>query len=391
MKRFFLFLALTALLLSGCSEDDVSVHGTVAEKTAVAVRFDLTSVSTDTSVEPMTRATTYTNWISNHGRVLLLKKTDGRWIVERTDTVFLDGKPSRWSRVMRLTSDRLPTASFSFEMRPGDYRIVVMLNTEAASWNRDLIPGTVVADQNDPALRTPPLISYYIVGDGFMNKGYRMLNREVFVATADFTVPKRGDLHSAGMPAIPLKAERRVGKVRMLVKDKPSPIKGYTFKPTPHFFRMIFTALDKPFAEGIDALGGMYYSEEGLYQLPWFMSTMGFHTSGSWQYQLCQTNSTAFSPFLFIGPEEGEQPFEIAITSISGASDGYTYLTDQVFARTLAASKTTGIVFQTTDVAEMDDSPYLVHVVEAADDQGNPESAEKLFDAFYEWNAEFDY
>lgn len=391
MKRFSLFLALTTLLLCGCSQDEVSVLGTAAEKASVAVRFDLTSVSTETSVVPMTRATTYTNWISNHGRALLLKKADGRWIVERTDTVFLDGKPSRWSSIMRLTADRLPAASFGFELRPGDYRIVVVLNPESSVWNKALVPGTVVADENNPALRTPPLISYLIVGEGFMNKGYRMLNREVFVATADFTVPKSGDLHSAGMPAIPLKAERRVGKVRMLVKDKPSPIKGFTFMPTPHFFRMIFTALDQPFAEGIDALGGMYYSEEGLYQLPWFMSTMGFHTSGSSLYQLCQTNSTAFSPFLFIGPEAGDMPFEITVNTISGASDGFTYLTDQVFTRTLAASRTTGIVFQTTDVSEMDDSPYLVHVEEATDDQGNKERAEKLFDAFYEWNAEFDY
>lgn len=391
MKRFSLFLALTTLLLCGCSQDKVSVLGTAAEKASVAVRFELTSVSTETSVVPMTRATTYTNWISNHGRALLLKKADGRWIVERTDTVFLDGKPSRWSSIMRLTADRLPAASFGFELRPGDYRIVVVLNPESSVWNKALVPGTVVADENNPALRTPPLISYLIVGEGFMNKGYRMLNREVFVATADFTVPKSGDLHSAGMPAIPLKAERRVGKVRMLVKDKPSPIKGFTFMPTPHFFRMIFTALDQPFAEGIDALGGMYYSEEGLYQLPWFMSTMGFHTSGSSLYQLCQTNSTAFSPFLFIGPEAGDMPFEITVNTISGASDGFTYLTDQVFTRTLAASRTTGIVFQTTDVSEMDDSPYLVHVEEATDDQGNKERAEKLFDAFYEWNAEFDY
>lgn len=391
MKRLSLFLALTALLLSSCSEDDVSALRTAGETPAVEVRFDLASVSTDMSVVPMTRAAAYTNWISSHGRALLLKKLDGRWIVDRTDTVFLDGKPSRWSSTMRLTADRLPAASFSLEMRPGDYRIVVVLNSQSSSWNRDLVPGTVVADENNPSFRTLPLITYFVVGDGFQNKGYRMLNREVFVAAADFTVPKSGDLHSAGMPAIPLRAERRVGKVRMLVKDKPSPVKGYTFMPTPHFFRMIFTALDKPFAEGIDAMGGMYYSEEGLYRLPWFMSTMGFHTSGSWQYQLCQTNSTAFSPFLFIGPEAGDQPFEIAVTSIAGASDGFTYLTDQVFTRTLAASKTTGIVFQTTDVAEMDYSPYLVHVVEATDDQGNTERAEKLFDAFYEWNAESDY
>ena len=44
----------------------------------------------------------------------------------------------------------------------------------------------------------------------------------------------------------------------------------------------------------------MYCRASGICELPWCMSTMGdFHTSGAGRYQMCQTNSTVFSPFLF--------------------------------------------------------------------------------------------
>mgnify|MGYP000458875947 FL=1 len=72
---------------------------------------------------------------------------------------------------------------------------------------------------------------------------------------------------------------------------------------------------------------------------------------------------------------------------ISGASGGFTYKTDQTFARTLAASKISGIVFETTDAYDDSSSQIRIEVVEATDDAGNPENAAALFDPFYEWNA----
>lgn len=99
-----------------------------------------------------------------------------------------------------------------------------------------------------------------------MNSGYRQLTREVFIAVADFTVPKSGDLHSAGMPAVTLRAERRVAKFRVLLKDKPSPVNAFTFETTAHTVQALFTSQTKPFAEGIDALGNMYYGASGIYE-----------------------------------------------------------------------------------------------------------------------------
>lgn len=90
--------------------------------------------------------------------------------------------------------------------------------------------------------------------------------------------------------------------------------------------------------------------------------------------------------FVFADPAS-ELPIGIVDIDISGASGGYTYKTDQTFARTLAASKISGIVFETTDTYDDSSSQIRIDVVEATDDAGNPENAAALFDSFFEWNA----
>ncbi|WP_418991965.1 hypothetical protein [Alistipes sp.] len=385
MKKLILLFACSLLALGGCSEPEAET-APAAEKPTVGVRFSLKArIDTDTSLEPMTRVTEYRNVIFNQGLALLLKKQDGRWIVDCADTIYLDGKPSRWGNDMYLTENSLSPVDFSVELRPGEYRIVALLNWRSATTNKALIPGTVVADENDPTLRTPPFITYTVITGEYINAGYRMLNREVYVAVADFLVPKSSDLHDSAMPSVPLQAERRVGKLRTMVKEHTSP-DGFLFAPTPHTFELTLTPLDGPFAEGIDAMGNMYYSEEGLWVLPWCTTTVDFHDLNGERYQLCQSNSTAFSPFLFVDPAR-EQRFEISDIRVSGASGGYNYKTDQVISRTLAASRMTGIVFQTTDEHDLPAKPFLIHLVEATDANGNWIDAADLFDPFFEWNA----
>lgn len=389
MKKFSILFVSVLFLSGGCSDLEPVVPTETTER-AVGVGFRLEAVDTDTSLQPMTRArTSYKEYFYNMARVLILKKSDTRWIVDGTHTIQLDANSAMWDE-LKIT-DALPPCSFGLELRPGDYRLVAVLNPRSATWNEELIPGKVVADASDASLRTPPLLTYAIATH-FMNNGYRMLNREIFVAVADFTVPKSSDLQSAPMPAVPLRAQRRVGKFRVLLKDQRSPVENFSFDLTAHKVTMVFKSKEKPFAEGIDALGGMYYSDAGLYELPWCLSTAGeFHQSGESPYQLCQTNSTVFSPFLFADPEAGDLSFEVSDIKIAGSSEGYLYKTDEVFTRTLAASKITGIVFRTTDTYGVESSRPLIDVVEATDQDGKPESAATLFDPFYEWNAMYDY
>lgn len=384
MKKRTFLIVLTLLLAGACSKEDCALRPAPGAEAAVGVRFGLElAAETDTSLVPMTRAASYTNWIANDCRLLILKKIDTRWIVDTVKTVKID--PQSDEDELKLTGD-LPACPFALEMRPGDYRVVAVLNWSSAQWNEGLVHGTVVADESDAALPVPPLVTYTI-STHFMNNGYRQLSREIFVAVADFTVPKSSDLHGTGMPAITLKAQRRVGKFRILLKDKDAP-NGLYFELTQHTFRGIFTSLGNPFPEGIDALGGMYRSEAGLKELPWCLCTHGgFHYSGTEAYQSTQTNATIFSPFVFVDPEE-EIPFEISNIRITGQSPGLSYKTDEVFTRTLAASRITGIVFETTSTIDLD--TYVVDLAESTDSSGKPEDAVGLFDQYFEWNAEYD-
>ena len=385
MKKLSILLAWAAFLAGGCSDETPFGRISPDGEPRVEVGFRLEAVDTDASIEPMTRVTSYKEWFANACRLLILKKADTRWIVDATQTVLLDATSSSWTE---LKLSALPPCTFGLELRPGDYRIVAVLNYQSGDWNPELVPGRVVADEADASLRTPPMITYRF-STHWMNNGFRQLNREVFVAVADFTVPKSGDLHSEGVPAVTLRAERRVAKFRVLLKDMRSTGNKLSFRDTEHTVRMRFTSKTTPFAEGIDALGGMYYGDAGLYDLPWCASTTGmFHASGANTYQMSQTNSTVFSPFLFAGPEE-EIPFEISDIRISGqsGSDGVSYKTDAVFTRTLACSSICGIVFEATLIHDDSALQPLVDIVESTDGKGDPEDAAALFDPFYEWNA----
>ena len=186
---------MAAFLTGGCSEGEPFGHPSAEREKRVEVSFRLEAVGTDVSLVPMTQ------------------------------TVLLDAQSGPWAE-LKIAGD-LPPCPFNLELRPGDYRIVAVINWGSADWNNDLVPGKVVSDETDGSLRTPPLLTYTI-STHWMNNGYRQLSREVFVAVADFPVPKSGDLHSAGVPPVTLRAERRVAKFRVLLKDKPSPVNGFS-------------------------------------------------------------------------------------------------------------------------------------------------------------------
>lgn len=383
-KSFILFAAV--LLAAGCANEQFRATPSSKNEQTVRVGFCMEAdLQTDTSLEPMTRVTNYTNFVSNKCRLLILKKVDTRWIVDSLYSVKIDSEKQFWTE-LKLTG-ALPPCAFDLELRPGDYRVVAVLNTDFGNWNQTLKPGTVVSDQSDPGLLTPPLLTYRI-SDHWANTGYRMLAREIFVAVSDFTVPRSSDLHGTAMPAIALRAERRVGKFRILLKRQLSPNGANYFDTTAHTAEILLTAKEGAFPQGIDALGGMYYGEEKLVELPWCMSTTGqFHTSGDWEYQLCQSNSTVFSPFLFADPAVDELPFEISEIYLSGASGGFTYWTDDTYRRELVVNKICGIVFRTTDATAPNGTQTKIGITEATDQNGVPEDAVALFDPFYEWNA----
>ena len=95
---------MAAFLTGGCSEGEPFGHPSAEREKRVEVTFRLEAVGTDVSLEPMTRATSYTQWFRNTARLLILKKADTRWIVDTTQTVLLDAQSGPWAEDRRGSS-----------------------------------------------------------------------------------------------------------------------------------------------------------------------------------------------------------------------------------------------------------------------------------------------
>ena len=135
----------------------------------------------------MTRASSYKEWFGNACRLLILKKTGARWIVDATQTVLLDADSGPWAELKLADAPaavlvRLRTAARRLPDRCRDQLAVVRLEYGAC-------PRKVVADDADDALLTPPLITYPI-STHWMNSGYRQLTREVSLPSPTSRCPK---------------------------------------------------------------------------------------------------------------------------------------------------------------------------------------------------------
>lgn len=145
MRKLSVLFVMAAFLDGRLLRRGTLRHPSAEREKRVEVSFRLEAVGTDVSLVPMTRATSYTQWFRNTARLLILKKADTRWIVDTTQTVLLDAQSGPWAE-LKIAGD-LPPCPFNLELRPGDYRIVAVINWGSADWNNDLVPGKVVSDE----------------------------------------------------------------------------------------------------------------------------------------------------------------------------------------------------------------------------------------------------
>lgn len=381
MKRVCLICFGALSFAWGCSKEEPAALSGQGEYT-VPVEFRLEAdPDTDTSLEPMTRATTHTQFMENGCRMLFLKRDGQRWIVDTLQWVKLDASEGLYNE-LKLTGG-LPPGEFRFEMRPGDYRVVAVLNGGITDWNASLTPGTVVFDGVNPV----PYLFKYRISSHYANPGFRMLNREIFVAVAEITVPKRGDLHAQPMAPVSLKAERRVCKVRFLLKDVAAP-EGTRFRGTAYTLTLTFRGVNGPLVGGVDALGDSWYGGETLYELSWRLSTNAdwYPSEKGGTYHVCRSNSTVFSPFLLVDPNAAEFPVDVTIDKVTGQNGEIPFRGVKSYRLSLAANRITGLIFQPTDQYDPDeDGNYIIALQEVLDEQGLPENPAGFFDQYFEW------
>lgn len=390
-------LAGICILLLACSEqeENESLYAGV-DKEKVNVCLTLSSIPKiqwegNTDYHPMSgraeEKEEVHSLIANRYNCLVMKEIGEKWYVDTLVHPTLT-QAGQWSE-LKLT-DSAKFKDLQLTLRPGRYRVLVVLNPGSVAWNRDLKPGAVVKGGADTVAHA---YTYGYQTSQSWQPNYEMfqVNREIFAGSAEFTVEKTSDLHSPPVNGnTHVTFARKVMQMRFLLKDSISPERKYNFSTTQHTVYTTFKAT-KPgvfFCDGLDCWGDAYYNSKSsttelelctqLFE-PWRRAKTGIN------YQMTAPNVTVYSPFILTDSRK-EVPHQLEKIKIVGQSgaDGYVYIYPPGISGLVLRNNTIQqIVFQTTD--EMDPTaakPQKQVTLEYLPD----EAFKDLFSPYYECN-----
>lgn len=386
------------ILLLACTERDETdslINRELIGKDEVKVSLSLSSlpeleIEGNTDYRPMgTRAgNNIQSKIYNKYKCLVLKRIGEKWYVDsllnRTLTNIYEAPYE--DKTLDITKD-FKFNDLQLTLRPGHYRLLVVLNSKAVKWNQNLIPGAVVKNEADTvthaytyALQTS--IKHYI------NYNKIQLNREIFAGTAEFTVNKTSDLHSpsiSGDTRIPLK--RKVMQLRFMLKDYE--INTINFRDTQHTIHTFLVPTDpeKPLCDGLDCWGDPYYN----HKTPTMSMELITDLHDNWrladngeQYKIAAYNVTKFSPFIF-SDNSKTIPYQLERIKVLGKAGAgeLTYEYPQTIPDlVLKDNSIQQIMFQVTDNIKEYGDQWLVTLEYLKEESKN----QNLFPSNYECN-----
>lgn len=383
-------------LVCSCQREIEGIEENEVAEEKVPVSFSLSmqpDVLEDTEITPMTRASSnvYKTWLNNSCKILVLKKTGSKWIVER----FIDGKiNSAESNFFDIkVKENGNVGNIALELRPGRYKMSVFFNLSLfkAEWNENLKPGYVVSEAEDilPEEDLLPAFLYFKNPDSaYMHDNAIFLNREIFTGYTEFTVEKAGDLQTPVANPGTIQVERKVGYFRFLLKktevdDLPP------FKNTQHTLNATFTLPEgKYFPVGLNILGDVYYNRESPCRTIRICcnDSYVFLTSplDGKEYRFPMTNATVYAPYIILDKRQGELTATFKNGFIAGQSGGggFTYDYEGSFNIGMKANTMFGMVFATLPGMTMrPDGSWQAKVTILEDVDANA-----LFDVYSVWN-----
>lgn len=383
------------ILLLACSERDETdslINREIMGKDKVNVSLSLSSlpemeIEGNTDYRPMgTRAGSgnVRSKINNMYKCLVIKEIGDKWYVDTLLQPTLTNN-SRFDN-LKVTDDTRFN-DLQLTLRPGHYRVLVVLNDQATKWNTALVPGAIVKGESDTVAHA---YTYsYQLDPGFSNIGLRELGMEVFAGTAEFTVSKTTDLHSKlviGDTKINL--SRKVMMMRYLLKNIPSEIETFNFRETQYtvFATLKATQSDKPFCDGLDCWGDAYYNRQNPTRELKTCTCLGSYfqkAANGKEYMIFYGLPTITSPFVF-SDDKIQVPYELTEIKITGQVDEprYTYPAP-IPSLTLHKNTIQPVVFRTTDkIKDPETYPNSEITLEHLED----ESKQDLFDPYFECN-----
>lgn len=386
------------ILLLACTERDETdslINREIMGKDEVKVSLSLSSlpemkIEGNTDYRPMgTRASgNVRSKIYNRYKCLVLKEIGDKWYVdsllERKLTNIKESPHE--NRTLDVTDD-FKFNDLHLSLRPGHYRILVVLNSGAVKWNQNLIPGAVVKGEADTVAHAYTY-AFQTSIENYLNYNKIQLSREIFAGTADFKVEKTPDLHSipiSGDTRIPLK--RKVTQLRFMLKNYE--INGIYFGDTQHTIHTFLVPTDpkKPLCDGLDCWGEPYYN----HKTPTMSMELITDLHDKWrladngtQYKIASYNVTKFSPFIF-SDDSKTIPYQLERIKVLGQAGAgeFTYEYPQTISElVLKDNSIQQIMFQVTDNIKEYGDQWLVTLEYLKEESKN----QNLFSSNYECN-----
>lgn len=397
-KKTIGLLVSALTLLLACSEQDENdnlINREIMEEEKVDVCLSLSllpemQIEGNTDYRPMSsRASKLIRTkLANAYKCLVMKEIGNKWYVDSLVTRTLTDLPV-WSMTKIEVTDDTKLKELQLSLRPGHYRILAVLNSNSVEWNSRLVPGAVVSNRADTITHAYTYFFQRSTFPQYANYGKRQVSSEVFAGTAEFTVSKTPDLHSNPVNGnTNIQFTRKVMQMRFLLKNQPM-VEKLNFVNTQHtiYATLVATNPNLPFCDGLDCWGNAYYNTPRTTELPIctdIHSDWREAKNGN-QYKMTSSNVTIYSPFIFTDSTR-QVPYLLKdIKAVGQASqDGFIYVYKKPIPNLILKHNTIQqIVFRTTDKEDPDISvPQSQVILEYLKE----ESAEDLFDSYYECN-----
>ncbi|MCP9612185.1 hypothetical protein [Coprobacter tertius] len=355
----------------------------------------LENIQYETDLRPMrtknVEEDVVTTRLQNSFRGILLKKLNNCWYLDTIVTAELDPAQSKWN-TLYITGVNQIVGKWNVDLRPGEYRLIAVLNPESVKWNPDIYEGMLVKDISHPGDTIPYAFNYKRSID-YSNYGERELNREIFTGVKEFSVTKTGDLHSTSDNSLKIDFFRKVMKFRLMLKDYIPPTAGedVKFNTTEHYFKTTLRTLDqKGFCEGMNCWGDAFYPKlNPVMKIKFSTTAIGrWYTvkNGDRYFIIRPDNSHIPNMFFLTGAEaDGTMDFYLTDIKINTYSGGIIYVYDgTIRGLRILPNGISGVVFRPADIPEIfnEEYPYGKGMLEYLPE----EDPAVILDDFCEWN-----
>lgn len=406
-KIYFIPIIILFVACTNELDNEDITNNISSQKPNVSIGLSL-DIFSDTEFNPMLKSTnqqlkadeenSVKTFINDNFHCLVLKQIENLWIVDTLFTASFSGKQGYRHPII----DELPDHLIELILRPGHYRMTVVLNSTILPLNPEIVAGKIVNDGSPdqwPSLFSyPPQTTYKLWGDEFN------LSQEIFAGMIEFDVEKQTELSSEPITLVKktIPVSRRVGKFRFAIKDEPEETERINKlldddnqyqieRKMNHWIRYRLKAKEgNVFPSGLNVLGEAYYNlAKPLKEISGLDATTNNlikSPSNNAEYIFATSYGSSCLSIYFFTDRNNPDPIEIEVTPDFFANGqavyGNQFELDFSVNSKIEHNKINGVVFGITEdiYRDIDGSGMNIIKLRVID-----EDISTLFPPYFEW------